>query len=830
MTGASPATELLPATGLPSAEPNGGKVRPDECAHCGLTLGTHWRSQDGPFCCKGCRAVYELIHDEGFERYYDLRRCATSPPAELRADTFNWLDTVLEAAPLLPGSSVRRLQLDLQGLQCAACIWLLEQLFERHAGGVQLRINPAIGSVDMLWDEARGDLTAYLREVESFGYRFGPPRKEPPRRSRTLLIRIGVCAAAAMNVMTYSLSYYLGLAADEAALFDILGKLSLAWATVALVVGGSPFILAAWRGLKRGIVHLDLPIALGMLFAYAGSTWAYFSQGPQAAYFDTITIFITLMLIGRWLQERVVERNRNTLLASSGVADLFTRRFDQGLPKAIPVSEIEVKDELWIAPGDLVPVSSFLLHQAATVSLDWITGEAAPVEMEPGGVVPAGAFNAGTRGFRVGAREQFSGSRLSDLIRGEPAGPSGSRPDTVSGIEAWWNRVASVYVLLVFAVAALGFVVGLQTDLQRAIETSVAIMVVTCPCALGLGLPLGRELAHARLRDRGVLLRDDSFLDRVQQVQKIIFDKTGTITRGQLRLGSSSRLALASLDPEDRSVLLSMVTRSNHPVSRSVAEALASQPTQARLVSEPISADAVHETPGMGLSLTDGEREYRFGRPDFVLGRETVLSDTGFPGAVFGLDGETKLMLEFQEDLRPDACSEVQALQDMGLSVHLYSGDNSQKVTRVAEEIGLAAARVLGDLSPEQKASAVASLDQDDTLMVGDGLNDSLSFDAAFCKATPAVDRAFLPQKADFYFLGDGIGAVRHAIEMAAHLHRVQRGNLIFAALYNAVAVSLCLLGVVTPVVAAILMPLSSVTVVVLTSQRLANRRLRWTY
>ena len=295
-----------------------------------------------------------------------------------------------------------------------------------------------------------------------------------------------------MNVMTYSVAYYFGLAADEATLYEILGQLSIAWATIALIVGGYPFIVAAWRGLKRGIAHLDLPIAVGMLFAYAGSTWAYFTQGPDTAYFDTITIFITLMLFGRWLQERVVERNRNTLLASSGVADLFTRRFDQGLPKAVPVSDIEVDDELWIAPGDLVPVSSILLHQPATVSLDWITGEAAPVEMEPGGIAPAGAFNAGSRGFRVSAREEFSGSRLSDLIRGETSDESDTRPSSISGIEAWWNRVASVYVLLVFAVAALGFLIGLRTDLQRAIETSVAIMVVTCPCALGLGLPLGR--------------------------------------------------------------------------------------------------------------------------------------------------------------------------------------------------------------------------------------------------------------------------------------------------------------------------------------------------
>lgn len=830
------------ASSLRSASPVAGRpddvARPMECAHCGLALGRHWRAQDGPFCCKGCRTVYALIHEQGFERYYDLKRCATSPPAELRPDSLNWLDPVLAAAPVLPGSSRRRLRLDLQGIHCAACIWLLEKLFARHAGAGQLRINPAVGSVELLWDPSKSDLRDYLHEVESFGYRFGPPRKTEPRRSRALLIRIGICAAASMNVMTYSLAYYLGLAANEASLFDLLGKLSLAWAIVALVVGGSPFILSAWRGLRRGIAHLDLPIASGMVLAFAGSTWAYLEHGPQAAYFDTITIFVTLMLVGRWLQERVVERNRNALLASAGIADLFTRRFEAGTPEAIPVSAIEAGDELWIAPGDLVPVASTLLHRAATVSLDWITGEAAAVEIDPGDEVPAGAFNAGSRGFRSTAREAFSGSRLTDLIRGDlgtsEASTEGASTVRKTGVEAWWNRVASVYVLLVFALAAVGFLVGLNAGVQRAVETSVAILVVTCPCALGLGLPLGRELAHARLRDRGVLLRDDGFLDRALKVRKVIFDKTGTITRGQLRLTDAAAGALAGLDPAHREVLRRMVARSNHPVSRCVADALAEsgladRAPAARDVGETVAADDLCEVTGQGLEWSSEAGEYRFGRPGFVLGRPVTTSDSSFPGAVLGLDGKALLTLEFEEDLRPDAVSEVEALEDAGLAVYLYSGDTSPKVARIAGELDLPPDHVRGDLSPEQKAAAVASLDQDDTLMVGDGLNDSLSFDAAYCKATPAVDRAILPQKADFYFLGDGIGAVRHAIEMARHLHRVQRGNLVFAAIYNLAAVLLCLAGVVDPVVAAILMPTSSVAVVLLTSHRLARRRLRWT-
>ncbi len=205
-----------------------------------------------------------------------------------------------------------------------------------------------------------------------------------------------------------------------------------------------------------------------------------------------------------------------------------------------------------------------------------------------------------------------------------------------------------------------------------------------------------------------MLLRDDSFLDRVQQVRKVVFDKTGTITRGQLRLTQSSLEVLASLDPKHRRVLQSMVSRSNHPASRCVAEAIPSVSNHSGEHVESLSADDLGEIPGMGLCLTNDGHEYRFGRTEFVLGSDG--ESGGFAGATFGIDGRAVVTLEFEEDLRPDACSEVEALHEMGLSVHLFSGDNKPKVALVASKLGLGEDRTLSDLSPEQKAAAVASL------------------------------------------------------------------------------------------------------------------------
>jgi len=394
------------------------RAAPGKCIHCGLDLDKTHDPAAGPFCCQGCRIVYDLINETGLERFYDLRCDTIAPPADLRPDNLAWLEMMLADPDVAMGDGVVRLRLDLQGVHCAACVWLLEQLFARHAAGRALTINPALGTVDLVWDTTGGELSLYLAEAERFGYRFGPPRKSRHRASRSLQIRMGITIAVALNVMMYSLGYYFGLSPEESGpAYVLFGRLGLVLTGLVVAIGGWPFISAAWHGLRRGVVHLDLPIALGMLLGYGGSVVAYLSEGPEAAYFDTISIFVALMLVGRWLQEWVLEKNRNTLLESGGIADLYARRFRDGEFEATPAVRIVTGDELWIAPGDLMPVDGVLLQREALISLDWITGESETRTRAPGDKVPAGAFNAGEYGFRTAVIENFSDSRLHDLLR-----------------------------------------------------------------------------------------------------------------------------------------------------------------------------------------------------------------------------------------------------------------------------------------------------------------------------------------------------------------------------------------------------------------------------
>lgn len=789
------------------------------CVHCGNPLGKFWNRADGPFCCKGCLNVYHMIHEEHLERFYDLKPASHVPAANLRGESFGWLDRMLAEQADSPTATdgILNLDLDIQGVHCAACVWLIEELFKRQAAGISLRLNPTLGTVELSWDPGQGELKDFLAEVEKFGYRLGPSRKGVHHHSRGLLMRMAISISMAMNVMMFSLSYYFGLAPTDGVLYRFFGWLSMVLATISLIAGGGVFFKGAIAGIRRRVAHLDVPISLGMILAYLGSVWGFLHGGPEDSYFDSLTIFIALMLVGRWAQEHILERNRNALLDSSGAENITVKRLVDGNPEAIAATEVCLEDELWIAPGDLLPVEGILMRRPTEVALDWITGESDQIAFQPGDTIPAGAFNASHHGFTVTATEDFADSRLQGLLRSTTLSDEEFHPK-------WWHNISSWYVTLVLLAAAAGFGVWMRTDVTMALKVAISVLVVTCPCALGLATPLAEELVHFALRRGGVFLRKASFMEKALSVRKVLLDKTGTLTMGQLVLDPESQSALEKLSAHQKAVLRHMTLRSNHPVSQCLAAALKNlmDDDEGRLE---VFGEELVEIPGSGLELPLDEGVWRLGHSGFSLqeGKHFARHQTHLT-----FNGEEIAGFDLHEDFKADAPSELADLEAAGFQVFLLSGDSQAKVDLAAAALGVPSEKAFGDLNPQEKAAKVRSLDSHDTLMVGDGLNDSPSFEVALCAATPAVDRPVLPGKADFYFLGDGIAAIRRSLLAARHLRKVVRDNLILAVVYNVLAVALCLAGLVTPVVAAILMPISSVSVVSLTALRLATRRLPW--
>jgi Cu2+-exporting ATPase len=757
------------------------------CKHCSLPVAF----AGDEFCCVGCESVYHLLLDDRLDRYYHL---AGGRGAPARRDNVASDRKLLDE--LAPAGTSRRLTLDVQGIHCAACVWLFQEVFAREADALSIVVNPTLGKLDLTVGPAFA-VGAFVDAAERFGYRLGPSLKADRAPRDGLLARMGITVAIAMNAMLFAIAMYSGL--DEGPLFVLFRNLELGLGALSVFVGGSVFFRSAFHGLKRGLLPLDVPIALGIALAFGSSVYAHFSGPTSRTYFDTLTVFVALMLVGRWLQERLIERNRRQLLASDGAEGLLTRRIDDGRVAIVRCAEVAAGDHLLIAPGDLVPVDGELVDASATCSLDWINGESAQREFREG-AIPAGAFNAGASAFTVRARTAFARSPVVDLLR-----VTRTRPVDASRATPWWRRFAQVYVGAVLLVATAGFLGWILAtgDLQRSLEVTAGVLIVTCPCAFGIATPMAYELTYAGLRRAGLFVRAAGFLDRAEHAERVVFDKTGTLTTGTLTLASPH--ALDALDDASAHVLYNLAARSSHPKSVAIARALASRATL-----EP--ALAVREQAGVGLVLERGGHVHRLGG----RGEDVVLF----------VDDEPRVTCTLREEARGDAGAEVSALSALGYEVWILSGDTQARVDALASELAIPRERALGGRSPSDKAAFVDA--HPHSMMIGDGINDALAVESAFCSGTPAIDRPFLPARADFYFTTAGLGPVTLALRAAKALSRVTKRNLRIAVAYNAVSVGLAWAGLLSPLACAVIMPISSLTIVSLTMASLSQRSALW--
>jgi Cu2+-exporting ATPase len=797
---------------LPSSKP----VRPRRsstllCAHCGAPT-----AEGEEFCCGGCSFVSRLIRDEGLENFYALKD-KVIPPADGVMETardFGWLMAAALAAETeaAKGGRAAELELGVQGMSCAACGWLIERIYARRPGAGEIEASAETGRLRMRWAPDAGfDAAEFAGELQRFGYLLGSSDagSNAESESRGLARKAGLAAALAMNAMMAALPYYFGMSADfeYARLFEAAGLL---FATLSVLACGTYFLGRAVESLRARMLHLDLPIALGIVGAYLGSTWGWLTANPECQYFDFVTGFIALMLTGRWAQVAAVERNRRRLLREQPVAArVRVMRGGQvglgveggppcppngarnGADGAAPSNAAEwieadaeslvVGERFSVAAGALVPVEARLETAEAEFSLAWITGEAEPQVFRAGQRVPAGASVAGGgRELEFTATQGWAGSLLAELSK--PVERATERAKLIELVVKW-------YLVGILGAAFLaGLWWGWRTgDAAETGSVVISILVVSCPCALGLAFPLAEEIATVRLRKRGVFVRAGDLWQRLNRVGTVVFDKTGTLTRETPGLRNPE--VLDTLDADAKAALFALVRENPHPVGRTLHEAIL-----LRGWTEPLGGE-VREEIGRGVRIGEWRLE-RAGK--------------GGGDAALRHGATTVARFSFSESLRADAREELAALKKRGLGLAVLSGDRDEKVAVLAAELGVDAKWARGGLTPQEKAAWLDENGEGAALMLGDGANDSLAFDRALCRGTPAVHRGVLGTKADFYYLGRGIGGVRALLEVNDARRSTHAALLIFMIAYNMAAVGLAATGHMNPLFAAVLMPLSS--------------------
>ena len=782
------------------------------CAHCQRPLlafeaGEHVARGAVVFCCAGCASARAVIERLGLSRF-DTLGGAPGPVVRVDVDEAGTeaLDAALAAARAVAAGPACRLSVDVDGVTCASCAWLVQKVAAGVPGVAGATLNPARGQLELTVGEAFAAplLATALAEV---GHRVTPASS---RRAEgvvdELVLRFGVSAAAAMAAMISSFALFFGLPVDTGYghLFTAIAALG---AFVAVAFGGWPFLLGAWRSVKRGAPTMDLPIALGMVGAFAACAFA--ARAGNVVSFDTVAVFVTLMLLGRLLERRLVERHRALLLASDDdVAGLEVRKLDGETARLVKIKDVVAGDRLRLARGELCPVDA-IAEGARTYSFSWLTGESDARVVASGAAVPAGAHVDDARGAVVTATRPFSATQLAALLASSPSGHDGDggidERSAASGLFPW---LAKAWVFGVFVVASVGVALWWDAGVVRLLDVVSALLVVTCPCAFGIAAPLAIERALVLLRGRGVFVKSARLWWRASSVTHAVFDKTGTLTLEEPALDDASTKALSSWSARDRAALALVVGSSNHGRSRAIARALARLDGHAgvRLVD-------VAEEAGRGLVA-------RVDKDGVVVVDVIVARDDADGAATRVTVGDRSLALGFVETLRAGVARELDRLRALGVDVWIATGDDDAKAQSLAARLGVPADRVRARCTPDDKAALVRSLGgARHVLAVGDGVNDAAMFAEAAVCGVPALDRAHLPAHADFLLLGTraggSFGSVVDVVVVARRVRAVLRGLLAAATVYNAFVVGAGLMGLLTPLLVAVLMPVMSVSLLV---------------
>ena len=804
------------------------------CYHCGLpvpaglTLAVDIDDAPRAMCCIGCQGVAQAIVDNGLGAYYRTR--AALPDAASAASR-EAVPALLDGLALYDhaefqksfvrslGESEREASLIIEGITCAACIWLNEERIARLPGVSGVHVNFVTRRARVRWDEGQIRLSAILAAIATIGYRAYPydaARSEQlaSEERRSALWRLFVAGFGMMQVMMYAVPAYFAGDGDMAPEIDAL----LRWASLVLTVpvvfySAAPFFRAAWRDAKRWRAGMDTPVALGVGAAFAASVWATVA-GSGEVYFDSVTMFVFFLLGGRFLEMSARQRALSSSQALAKLTPLFARRLS-GYPHErasaeVMAGELQPGDVVLVIPGETIPADGTVLEGSSSADESLLTGESVPVDKRPGARVTGGAVNIESP-LLVRVEAVGAATRLSAIIRlAERA--AGEKPRLVQVADGIAGRLI-VGLLLVAAAVALAWSI---VDPARALLVTVSVLVVSCPCALSLATPMALTVASGTLARLGLLVTRGHAVETLARATHIVFDKTGTLTRGQMRLVDV--LPLGGLGREACLTLAAALEHaSEHPIGAALrAAAVGGDALAADL-------DELAAEPGRGISARHQGQLVRVGSPNHVAtlhGQPLPAAARAFVAhsdTVVALADESGWLALFRcaDEIRPQAAALIAALCADGRQLCLLTGDAAPVAERVARALGID--EVVAGASPQDKHDYVRRLQSGGAIvaMLGDGVNDAPVLAQADVSLAMGGGSQLARSQADLILLSANLDHLRRGFFLARRALRVIRQNLAWSLAYNIVALPLAMAGLVTPWMAGIGMSASSLLVVV---------------
>jgi Cu2+-exporting ATPase len=796
------------------------------CFHCGLPLPPNddysaaIAGEQRPFCCIGCREVCRAIYDAGLEGFYQRTPEGTllAPPPEPPKDLALYdLEEVQEEFVVHHGEE-REINLLVEGIHCAACVWLIERTLAAVPGIGSAQVNLAGRRLLVRWDNGRLKLSDIIRRLGEIGYAavpFDPEVAEGAlkKQNRAFLFRMAFAGFAMMNLMWISIALYAG--ADQSEFRSLFHWIGFVLATPTLFYSGWPFLRGAWTGIRRAHLTMDMPIAIGATTTYIYSVYITVSQSSVGeVYYDTVVNFMFIILIGRHLES---VSKRRAVAATQRLLDLQPRGatvLRDGEEQLLPIRAVKPEDVVLVRAGDRIPVDGIVLEGNSAVDEAMLSGESNPVDKGPGDKVSAGTINTQSAlTLRVSAT--LKNTALGRIIRLVEEAQASKAP-----IQCTADRIVPWFVAVTLLLGTLTFAYWARIDIELGLLAACSVLIITCPCAFGMATPMSIAVASGLAARHGILIKNGAVLETLSDITHFVFDKTGSLTEGRMAV-HEVRLA-AGTDSDGALLKAAAVERySEHHIARAVVEeARARGLNPAAPVMENFTS-----SPGLGVAGTvDGT--------DVLLGNEAWLThngievDTTMQVHIDALEqrGITCIHLVLErrytgiiaiaDRLRPDARVLVDGLRAQGIRMTLLSGDRRRVAEAVAEQLG--GMEVIAEVLPEDKDRVIAELQRqgEQVAMIGDGVNDAPALIRANVGIAIGSGTEVSAESADIVLISNELEKVNLATRLSRRTLRTIRQNIGISLTYNVIMVPLAMAAFVTPLVAAISMPISSLLVI----------------
>jgi Cu2+-exporting ATPase len=694
-------------------------------------------------------------------------------------------------------------------VHCGACINIIEKQLSKQNGVKSARVNLTLKQLDIVIDQ-KADILQIIDQLEKLGY---PPTPvdlgdlsefKQEQQSAKLIRALAVAGFAAANIMLLSVSVWSGADGETRKLFELVSALI---AIPAIAYSGQVFFRSAFSALRFGHLNMDVPISLAIILSLFMSLYETF-YGTGEAYFDAGVMLLFFLLIGRYLDQKMREKARNSVFALSKISAKGANRIlPDGQLTYIPIDQVKPGMTMRIFPGDRTPVDGVMISGQTDLDRSLVNGESDTHAPKIGEEIEAGVLNL-TGAIDIKASKPADQSFLSEVSKMLEAAEN-SRMTYVSLAD----RMAKIYapvvhIFALFAFLIWFFIVGESWHLS--LNIAISVLIITCPCALGLAVPVTNVIAANQLFKHGILMRDGTALERAAEIIRIAFDKTGTLTFGTPKLADAD---VEKLDDQTKSYLKALTSHTSHPASKAIANALYDI--------APADISDIREIAGFGVEGVINGKTIRLGRSAWVAEIADGAKNRAEDKISFAVEGESLLQFNLHETLRTGAQHARQYLNEHNIAVEILSGDGENAVAKIAKHLGIKT--WLAGLRPADKHAHLHALENADTptMMVGDGLNDAPSLAAAHVSMAPASACEVGRQAADFIFTNDSLNAVPFTVNTAQMAKRIIKQNFGIAIAYNMIAIPLAFLGYITPLIAAIAMSASSI-VVVLNSLRLS--------